>query len=62
LRNGPIYVALALWLNGPPCKWSGVEWTVIALTMGMVIVMAAVDGRNESVAPTPSLPARYVGW
>ena len=26
LRNGPIYVALALWLNGPPCKWSGVEW------------------------------------
>jgi len=19
--------ALALWLNGPPCKWSGVEWT-----------------------------------
>jgi len=26
LRNGPTYVALALWLNGPPCKWSGVEW------------------------------------
>ena len=23
LRNGPTYVALALWLNGPPCKWSG---------------------------------------
>jgi len=19
-------VALALWPNGPPCKWSGVEW------------------------------------
>jgi len=28
LCNGPTYVALALWLNGPPCKWSGVEWTV----------------------------------
>ena len=28
LRNGPTYVALALWLNGPPCKWSGVEWRV----------------------------------
>jgi len=28
LRNGPTYVALALWLNGPPCKWSGVEWIV----------------------------------
>ena len=27
LRNGPTYVALALWLSGPPCKWSGVEWT-----------------------------------
>jgi len=27
LRNGPTYVALALWLNGLPCKWSGVEWT-----------------------------------
>jgi len=27
LRNGPTYVALALWLNGPPCKWSGVEWS-----------------------------------
>ena len=26
LCNGPTYVALALWLNGPPCKWSGVEW------------------------------------
>ena len=26
LRNGPTYVALALWLNGPPCNWSGVEW------------------------------------
>jgi len=26
LRNGPTYVALVLWLNGPPCKWSGVEW------------------------------------
>jgi len=25
LRNGPTYVALALWLNIPPCKWSGVE-------------------------------------
>jgi len=25
LRNGPTYVALGLWLNGPPCKWSGVE-------------------------------------
>jgi len=25
LRNGPTYVALALWLNSPPCKWSGVE-------------------------------------
>jgi len=25
LRNGPIYVTLALWLNGPPCKWSGVN-------------------------------------
>jgi len=24
LRNGPTYVVLALWLNGPPCKWSGV--------------------------------------
>ena len=21
------HVALALWLNGPPCKWSGVEWS-----------------------------------
>jgi len=21
LCNGPTYVALALWLNGPPCKW-----------------------------------------
>ena len=28
LRNGPTYAALALWLNGPPCKWSGVEPTV----------------------------------
>jgi len=27
LRSGPTYVALALWHNGPPCKWSGVEWT-----------------------------------
>jgi len=26
LRNGPTYLALALWLNSPPCKWSGVEW------------------------------------
>jgi len=26
LCNGPTYVALALWLNSPPCKWSGVEW------------------------------------
>jgi len=26
LRKGPTYVALALWLNGQPCKWSGVEW------------------------------------
>ena len=25
LRNGPTYMALALWLS-PPCKWSGVEW------------------------------------
>jgi len=25
VRNGPTYVALALWLNGPPCKWSGVD-------------------------------------
>ena len=24
LCNGPTYVALALWLNSPPCKWSGV--------------------------------------
>jgi len=24
LRNEPTYVALALWLNGLPCKWSGV--------------------------------------
>jgi len=29
LRNGPTYVALALWLNGPPCKWSGVEWNPV---------------------------------
>jgi len=29
LRNGPTYVALALWPNGPPCKWSGVD--VVAL-------------------------------
>jgi len=29
LRNGPTYVALALWLNGPPCKWSGVEWRLV---------------------------------
>jgi len=28
LCNGPTYVALALWLNSPPCKWSGVEWIV----------------------------------
>jgi len=28
LRNGPTYMALALWLNSPPCKWSGVEWTI----------------------------------
>jgi len=27
LRNGPTYVALALWLNVPPCKWSGVKWS-----------------------------------
>jgi len=26
LRNGPTYMALVLWLNSPPCKWSGVEW------------------------------------
>jgi len=25
LCNGPTYVALAPWLNGPPCKWTGVE-------------------------------------
>jgi len=25
LCNGPTYMALALWLNSPPCKWSGVE-------------------------------------
>ena len=29
LRNGPTYVALVLWLNGPSCKWSGVEWTLM---------------------------------
>ena len=29
LRNGPTYVALAPWLNGPPCKWSGVEWNML---------------------------------
>jgi len=29
LHNGPTYVALALWLNGPPCKWSGVEWSTL---------------------------------
>jgi len=28
LRNGPTYMALALWLNGPPCKWSGVRVSV----------------------------------
>jgi len=26
-RNGPTYLALALWLNS--CKWSGVEWSYI---------------------------------
>ena len=38
LRNGPTYVALALWLNGPPCKWSGVEWIVYVIigTVGIV--------------------------
>jgi len=25
LHNGPTYVALVLWLNSPPCKWS--EWS-----------------------------------
>jgi len=31
LCNGPTYVALALWPNSPPCKWSGVLDCCIAL-------------------------------
>ena len=34
-------LALALWHNGPPCKWSGVEWSstvVHALVVGVVSV------------------------
>jgi len=33
---------LALWLNGPPCKWSGVEWSqynLITYDMHMVQLM-----------------------
>jgi len=35
LRNGPTYVALALWLNGPPCKCSGVEEWISLYLLGV---------------------------
>ena len=29
------YMALALWLNSPPCKWSGVEWSGVGVVTGI---------------------------
>jgi len=39
LRNGPTYVALALWLNGPPCKWSGVEMNALVYNVIMTFLL-----------------------
>ena len=33
------YLALALWLNSPPCKWSGVEWRCADLQMAQLMLL-----------------------
>jgi len=56
LRNGPTYVALALWLNGPPCKWSGVEeWSHPSRLIGAPISAITTIFTSDAL-PDTTLP------
>ena len=62
LHNGLTYVALALWLNGPPCKWGGVEWDTLQIFWGAPKILKPVLGTPfqglfpEKVWTTPANP------
>jgi len=60
--NGPTYVALALWLNGPPCKWSGGEWS-LSLTEQVIRLKEMIESstmeRRRAAAMPPAPQYSY---